>query len=324
MSLRNKHGGRMSGKGESKVAVVAAVIGNLLIAVIKFVAAGLTGSSAMLSEGIHSLVDTGNGVLVLVGMKRSAVKADAGHPFGHGKELYFWTFIVAISIFAVGGGMSIYEGITHMINPVHIENPWPSYIVLAISAVVEGSSFFIAMRQMNAVRGTTGVVRFIRTSKDPSLFTVVFEDSAAMLGLVVAFLGILLGQLTGNPLFDGAASVIIGLILVGVAFLLARESKGLLIGEGVEPAMLSAMRTLIETDESVEALGAVRTMYLGPDDLLVNLDIAFQRGMRAEQIHTAVGRIEDALKGAYPEVGRVYIEVDSLRDVREAMKAPQE
>ena len=319
--LRNNHGGHMAGKGESKVAVVAAVIGNLLIAVIKFIAASLTGSSAMLSEGIHSLVDTGNGVLVLVGMRRSAEKADAEHPFGHGKELYFWTFVVAISIFAIGGGMSIYEGILHLINPVHVENPWPSYIVLAISAVVEGSSFFVAMREMNAARGKTGVAKFIRTSKDPSLFTVVFEDSAAMLGLAVAFVGIFLGQVTGSPLFDGAASVIIGLILVGVAFLLARESKGLLIGEGVEPAMLDHMRSLIEADESVDALGAVRTMYLGPNDLLVALDVAFRAGMPAEQIHVAVGRIEDALKGAYPEVGRVYIEVDSLRDIRDAMAA---
>ena len=310
----------MSGKGESKVAVIAAVVGNLLIAVIKFAASAMTGSSAMLSEGIHSLVDTGNGGLVLMGMRRGVQPADAEHPFGHGMELYFWTLIVAISIFGIGGGMSVYEGILHMLHPTPIENPWPSYIVLAISAVVEGSSFLVAMRELNASRGKVGIAKFIRISKDPSLFTVVFEDSAAMLGLAVAFLGIWLGQITGNSLFDGGASIIIGLILAGVAFLLARESKGLLIGEGVEPAQLAHMRELIAAEEAVAAVGEVRTMYLGPMDLLVNLDVAFQQGMPAEEIHTAIGRIEDALKGAYPEVGRVYIEVDSLTDVRDAMK----
>jgi cation diffusion facilitator family transporter len=310
----------MSGKGESKVAVVAAVVGNLLIAVIKFVAAALTGSSAMLSEGIHSLVDTGNGVLVLVGMRASTAPADDEHPFGHGMELYFWTLIVAISIFGIGGGMSLYEGIRHILNPVHVENPWPSYIVLAISAVVEGTSFFIAMREMNSARGKRGIRQFIRTSKDPSLFTIVFEDSAAVLGLLVAFLGILIGQITGNPLWDGAASVVIGLLLMSVAFLLARESKGLLIGEGVEPDVLADMRRLIEAENAVSAVGKLRTMYLGPHDLLLNLDVAFRKGLPAEEIHIAVGRIEDALKGAYPEVGQIYIEVDSLTDVRESMK----
>jgi len=313
----------MSGKGESKVAVIAAVVGNLTIAVIKFVAAALTGSSAMLSEGIHSLVDTGNGVLLLLGMRASTSPPDDEHPFGHGMELYFWTLIVAISIFGIGGGMSLYEGVQHMLHPSHVENPWPSYIVLAISAIVEGASFLIAMREMNSVRGKRGIRQFIRTSKDPSLFTVVFEDSAAVLGLGVAFAGILLGQLTGSPLWDGAASVIIGLLLMGVAFLLARESKGLLIGEGVEPEVLARMRTLIDAEEAVAAVGQVRTMYLGPHDLLLNLDVAFRKGMPAEQIHSAIGRIEDALKGAYPEVGSVYIEVDSLKDVRAAMKEIQ-
>ena len=308
----------MSGKGESTVAVVAAVVGNLLIAIIKFVAAALTGSSAMISEGIHSLVDTGNGGLVLMGMRRGTAPADAEHPFGHGKELYFWTLIVAISIFGIGGGMSLYEGIIHLMHPVHVENPWPNYVVLAIATVVEGSSFLVAMRQLNAVRGTVGVARFIRTSKDPALFTVVFEDSAAMLGLVVAFFGIWFGQLTGSPYFDGAASVIIGLILMGVAFLLARESKGLLIGEGVEPVVLAHMRELVASEEAVDAVGDIRTMYLGPNDLLDNLDVAFRPRLPAEQINEAIARIEDALKGAYPEVGRVYIEVDSLKDVQAA------
>jgi cation diffusion facilitator family transporter len=311
----------MSGKGESKIAVIAAVIGNLVIASIKFIAAVLTGSSAMLSEGIHSLVDTGNGVLLLVGMRRSLAPADAEHPFGHGKELYFWSLIVAISIFGIGGGMSAYEGIRHILHPSHVANPWPSYIVLAVSVVVEGASFLVAVREFNAARGKVGVREFIRTSKDPSLFTIVFEDSAAMLGLLVAFLGIFLGQLTGSPYFDGAASVIIGLILASVAFLLVRESKGLLVGEGVEPAMLVCMRDLVSAEQAVDACGHVRTMYMGPNDLLVNLDVAFLPGMPAEKIHGAIGRIEGSLKRAYPEIGRVYIEVDSFKDVRAARRA---
>jgi cation diffusion facilitator family transporter len=302
----------MSGKGESKVAVVAAVVGNLLVAISKFAAAALTGSSAMLAEGIHSLVDTGNGGLVLFGMRRAARPADAGHPFGHGMELYFWTLIVAISIFGIGGGMSVYEGILHLQHPSALENPTPNYIVLALAFVIEGASFFVAMREFGKARGTRGAIEFIRASKDPSLFTIVFEDAAAMLGLLVAFLGVLLGQLTGSPYFDGSASVLIGLILMGVAWLLARETKGLLIGEGVEPAVLTRMRALVGVDEAVEAVGDLRTLYLGPQDLLVNLDVAFRAGSDASAIRGSIDRIEAELKAAFPEVNRVYIEVASL------------
>jgi cation diffusion facilitator family transporter len=302
----------VSAKGESKVAVVAAVIGNLLVAVSKFVAAALTGSSAMIAEGIHSLVDTGNGILVLFGMKRADRPADAGHPFGHGKELYFWTLIVAISIFGIGGGMSVYEGVIHLMNPVAVENPWPNYLVLAVALLIEGASFFIAMREFNAARGDRPAIEFIRASKDPSLFTIVFEDTAALLGLLVAFAGVFLGQVTGSPYFDGAASVIIGLILAGVAWLLARETRGLLVGEGVEAPVLVAMRDLIMADEAIEGVGDIRTMYVGPKELLVNLDVAFRSGVDSAGMHASIARVEAALKAAYPEVGNVYIEAASL------------
>ena len=308
----------MSAKGESKVAVIAAVIGNLLVAISKFVAAYFTGSSAMLSEGIHSLVDTGNGGLVLLGMKRAAKPADAGHPFGHGKELYFWTMIVAISIFGIGGGMSVYEGVLHMLHPVEAGNPLINYAVLAIAFAIEGTSFFVAMREFTKARGAVPAGVFIRTSKDPSLFTIVFEDSAAMLGLIVAFLGVLLGQLTGIPQFDGGASVIIGLILMSVAWLLARESKGLLIGEGVEPAELDAMRAVVAADAGVAQVGAIRTMFLGPTDLLVNLDVAFRDGLGHAQVAEAIQRVESALKAARPEISRVYIEAQSVKDALES------
>ncbi len=305
----------MSGKGESKVAVIAAVVGNLVIAVSKFVAASITGSSAMIAEGIHSLVDTGNGMLLLLGMKRAKRPADAEHPFGHGKELYFWSLIVAISIFGIGGGMSVYEGILHMQHPSPLEDPTIAYVVLVFAALVEGASLFVAMREFNAAKGSMAVRKFIRTSKDPSLFTIVFEDSAAILGLVVAFLGVYLSHSLRMPVLDGLASVIIGLILMGVAFLLARESKGLLIGEGVEPEALAGMRAIVVADEAVEQVGDVRTIFFGPEDLLVNLDVAFKPKLSLAAVHTAIGRVEAALKAAYPEVNRVYIEVDSLTDV---------
>jgi divalent metal cation (Fe/Co/Zn/Cd) transporter len=201
-------------------------------------------------------------------------------------------------------------------NPVALDNPWPNYIVLALAFAIEGTSFFIAMREFTAARGTRPAFEFIRASKDPSLFTIVFEDSAAMLGLIVAFLGVFLGHLFKNPYFDGAASIVIGLILMGVAFLLARESKGLLVGEGVEPSVLAAMRALVSADESVKAVGAIRTIYLGPSDLLVNLDAAFDPQLGSEAIHDAVTRIEGALKSAYPETRRVYVEVESLADAQ--------
>jgi cation diffusion facilitator family transporter len=293
------------------------VVGNLAIAVIKFIAAAMTGSSAMIAEGIHSLVDTGNGGLVLLGMKRSGLAPDESHQFGHGKELYFWTLIVAISIFGIGGGMSVYEGIIHIAHPAPMENPLPSYIVLAISLLVEGSSFGIAMKQFSAARGDTPPFQFIREAKDPSLFTVVFEDSAAMLGLLVAFLGVFLGHMLHNPYFDGGASVVIGLILMVVAWALASESKGLLIGEGVEPEVLAAMKALVTADATVERVGDIRTMYLGPSDLLVNLDVRFVEGTDAPSMHKAIERIEGSLRRLSPEVNRVYIESAALLEVAE-------
>lgn len=313
----------MSGKGESKIAVVAAVAANVLIAVSKFVAASLTGSSAMIAEGIHSLVDTGNGLLILFGLRRADRPADHSHPFGHGKELYFWTLIVAISIFGIGGGMSVYEGITHLLAPTPIENPLTNYLVLSIALVIEGASFFVAMREFNASRGERPIFEFIRASKDPSLFTVVFEDSAAILGLAVAFLGVFLGQVTGSPLFDGAASVVIGLLLMSVAWVLARETKGLLVGEAAEPAVIDAMRAIVLADKAVEGVGDIRTMFVGPKELLVALDVAYRRGVGAKGMTDSIARVEAALKAAYPEVGNVYIETASLARVTAAEQTQQ-
>jgi len=299
----------------SRIAVVAAIIGNLIIAIIKFIAAAITGSSAMISEGIHSIVDTGNGGLVLLGMNRAKKPADESHPFGHGKSLYFWTHIVAVSIFGIGGGMSLYEGISHIrhVAPnAKIGDPTAAYIVLAISLLVEGGSFTVAMKQFLQAKGGMGVWQFIKQSKDPSLYTVMFEDSAALLGLVFAFLGIFLGHMFNNAYLDGAASIAIGLLLMGVAGILASRTKGLLLGEGMNPDELADIRRRVESDPAVERAGDILTMYMGPQDLLVNMGVCFVAGTTAEQMHKAIHRIETELRSAYPETKRVYIEAESL------------
>lgn len=302
-------------QSDSRIAVVAAIIGNLIIAIIKFIAAAITGSSAMISEGIHSIVDTGNGGLVLLGMNRAKRPADESHPFGHGKSLYFWTHIVAVSIFGIGGGMSLYEGISHIrhVAPnAKIGDPTAAYIVLAISLLVEGGSFTVAMKQFLQAKGGMGVRQFIKQSKDPSLYTVMFEDSAALLGLVFAFLGIFLGHMFNNAYLDGAASIAIGLLLMGVAGILASRTKDLLLGEGMNPDELADIRRRVESDPAVERAGDILTMYMGPQDLLVNMGVCFVAGTTAEQMHKAIHRIETELRSAYPETKRVYIEAESL------------
>jgi len=299
----------------SKIAVVAAIAGNLVIAVIKFIAAAITGSSAMISEGIHSLVDTGNGALVLLGMKRARQPADETHPFGYGKSLYFWTHIVAVSIFGIGGGMSLYEGISHIRHVAPADamgDPTVAYIVLAISLLVEGATFTVAIRQFLQAKGDLGSWQFIQRSKDPSLYTVVLEDSAALLGLIFAFLGIFFGHMLNNPYLDGVASIAIGLLLMSVAGVLASRSSGLLLGEGVNPDELAEIRRRVESDPAVDRAGDILTMYMGPQDLLVNMGVCFAAGTRAEEMHEAIRRIEADLKSAYPEVNRVYIEAESL------------
>jgi cation diffusion facilitator family transporter len=300
---------------ESKKAVVAAIIGNLAIAVVKFIAAALTGSSAMISEGIHSVVDTGNGGLLFYGLRRGARPADEQHPFGHGMEVYFWSLIVAVSIFGIGGGMSIYEGITHIQHPVRLEDPTINYIVLAVAMCFEAYSFSVAWRVFRKTRGRRRTFAAIHHGKDPSLFTVLFEDTAALLGLVVAFVGIFLSHQLEEPVIDGLTSVVIGGILVVAALWLAYESRSLLVGEAADPQMVAAIRDTVLEDEAVTAVGPVLTMHLGPEDVLLNLEVAFTPGLPAEAIHAAVHRIEERIKGPHPEVSRIFIEVEALTAV---------
>jgi cation diffusion facilitator family transporter len=305
----------MEGHGGSRIAVVAAVIGNLAIAVVKFIAGAITGSSAMISEGIHSLVDMGNGGLLLLGMKEARGPADEGHPFGHGKALYFWTLVVSVSIFGIGGGMSLYEGVSHIrhVAPeATTSDPTVSYIVLAVSALIESWSFSVAIRGFWKAKGDQNPWQYIRSTKDPSTFTVVLEDSAALLGLVFAFLGIFLGHLLKNPYLDGTASIAIGLLLMSVAFFLASETKGLLLGEGANAPMLADIRRRVESDPAVERATEILTMYMGPYEVLVNIGVSFKPGITAEQMHEAIHRMERDVQGTYPECTRIYVEVESL------------
>ncbi len=298
---------------ESTATVVAAIVANLVIAAAKLVAAFLTGSSAMISEGVHSVVDAGNGGLILLGQRRSRAPADAQHPFGHGKELYFWSLIVAVSIFGIGGGVSAYEGLLHVLDPEPIRDPRTNYLVLALAIVAEGISFTIAARAVKRAKGRRTLGQFVRTSKDPSLFMVLFEDSAALLGLVIAAAGIFLAQRLGIPELDGVASMLIGALLMGVAALLARESKGLLVGEGAEPELLATIRTIVSEDRDVQRVGDVLTMYMGPDALLVNLAVAFPPALSAADVACAIARVERELRAAVPAIARVYVEAGAIR-----------
>ena len=296
---------------ESRTAIFAAIAGNLAIAATKLTAAFFTGSSAMLSEGIHSLVDTGNGWLLLLGSRKSQKPADANHPFGHGMELYFWTLVVAILVFALGGGMSVYEGVTHLAHPQVHHSIW-NYLVLGFAIIFESFSFYFAYQAFRKEMGGQGVLETIRVSKDPTTFTVLFEDTAALLGLGVAFLGIFLGHLLNNPYLDGVASIVIGAILAVVAGFLAFESKGLLIGEGVDPKTLASIRSLAGDDPAVAEVRKSLTMHFSPNEVLLTLDIRFQKHLHAEEIAATVNRLEKKIRDHHPQIKHIFIEAKSL------------
>jgi len=292
----------------SKVAIYGAVAANVAIAVTKFVVAGITGSSAMLSEGIHSAVDTFNGILLLVGLKLSQRPATPEHPFGHGKELYFWSLIVAVLIFGVGGGLSFYEGVQQVRHPQPMQDPMWNYVVLGVAAVFEGSSFVIALRQFLTQAGSTPFWEALHRSKDPTTYTVLAEDSAALIGLVVAAVGIALSQGLDKPVLDGAASLIIGLLLAGVAVALTWESRSLLIGEGIRPETARAIRSIALAQPKVRDVGRVLSMYVGPDDVLVTMDLDFDDGTAAADAGAAIAAVERQVRERYPMIKRLFIE----------------
>jgi cation diffusion facilitator family transporter len=301
----------MAAEGRDRV-IVAAVLANLGIAILKFIAAAFTGSAAMVSEGIHSLVDTGNGLLMAVGTRRSQRPPDDAHPFGHGKELYFWTFIVAVTVFAVGGGMSMYEGIHHLLHPRRIEHLTWNYVVLGLSVLLEGGSWVMAVRLFAGVKGRKGVWQTIRGTKDPTTFAVLLEDSAALAGLVVAFAGLSLGQALGWTVLDAVASLVIGVLLAGVSLVMARESMGLLVGESASRRLVASARDLAAGDASVERVGRVLSVHFGPDAVLINLEVRFHPDTTLPDLRGAIERIQQAVRRAHPEVQWVFFAAESL------------
>ena len=295
----------------SKKVIYAALIGNFLIAVTKFIAFFVTKSSAMLSEGVHSVVDTSNQVLLLYGLRQAKKPADAQFPFGHGKEVYFWGFIVAVTIFTIGAGVSIYKGVHHLMHPVPIQNPNLNYIVLACALVFEGAAWYFALTEFGKAKGKWGYFQAVQRGKDPSMFVVLFEDSAAMLGIIVAFVGIWLSQLTGNPLYDGAASVIIGLILAGTAAWLAYEIKGLLIGESATPEIVNGIKEIAKSYPKIKHVNEVLTLHMGPEFILLNLSVDFADSLSAGDIEDTIARLDRQIKQAYPRIKRVFVEAEA-------------
>jgi len=308
MSARGK------GISESTFAIYAAIAGNVAIAVTKFVAAAITGSSAMLSEAIHSLVDTGNGLLMLLGVRKSRKPPDSDHPFGHGHELYFWTLIVGVLIFAVGGGMSVYQGIVHILHPTSPDNLVWSYAVLGMAIVFEGTSWLFGLKAFNAERGRKGVLQAIHDTKDPTSFTVLLEDSAALLGLLFAFFGIFLGSQLGLAYLDGVASMLIGLLLCGVAVLMVYESKGLLIGEGLDRESLKSIEALVDADQAVERVGHLHTMYLGPHEVLLTIEVRFRGDITSLDVRQAARRLRETIQSRHPDVSRIYFGAEALSE----------
>jgi cation diffusion facilitator family transporter len=295
---------------------------DLGIAVSKFMAAGFSGSSAMFSEGIHSVVDSLNAVLLLWGRRASRRNADDEHPFGYGKELYFWTLIVALLIFAAGGGMSIYDGIATLRrgSPSMQPGAW-TYSVLAFSGIFEGATVWIAAKNFREAEGTRGFWSSIHSSKDPTIFTVLLDNLAAVLGVLIAFLGIWLSQVLRMPALDGIASILIGVLLAAVAIVMAMESKGLLVGEGMDKQTLENIRRLAQQDPAVVRVGRPMTMYFGPRSILLALEVEFEKGLSAAEVTSAVDRLESSIRSKYANIQRIFIEAESLSRAASASAA---
>jgi len=299
---------------KANLVLFAALFANLGIAVAKFIAASITGSSAMLTEGVHSLVDSGNQVLLLHGQNRAKRPPDAAYPFGYGRELYFWAFIVALLIFALGAGVSIYEGLLHIREPEPLHDPTINYIVLGIAVLLEGWSWRVAVKEFNASRGGLSVWQAVKRSKDPATFMVLFEDSAALIGLVVAAVGVWASHQFGDPRLDGVASVIIGLILATVAVLLAREAKGLLIGEAADPVLVAGVWDRVAATPGIVAVNHVRTSQAAPQVVLAAISADFDDALTLGEAETLIEQIETDLKATWPELASIYIRPEKASD----------
>jgi len=306
----------MEGHASSLRVIIAAMAGNMAIAVSKFVAASLTGSAAMFSEAIHSTVDTGNELLLLFGLKRAARPADAEHPFGYGLQLYFWVFVVAVMIFGLGAVVALVEGIEKIRHPEPARNVYVNYIVLGVSIAFEIASWVVAFREFRKQRGSRGWLATIRRSKDPTIFTVLFEDSAALVGLLLALIGVGLADLLDAPLFDGIASLGIALVLAVTAAFLAYESQSLLTGEAMLPEDRAGIERIARAAPEVVGLNQLLTMHFGPQEVLVALSLDFDDTISAAAIEAAVAQIERGIKSEYTDVARVFVEAKSYEDHR--------
>ena len=306
-----QHGG-----WRDNLVVVAALLANLGIAVAKFIAAAISGSSSMLTEGVHSLVDTGNQALLLYGAKRAKRPPDPEHPFGYGRELYFWSFVVAILIFGLGAGVSVYEGYVHIAEPAPLESATVNYVVLGVALVLEGASWTIAMREFAKAKGDSGWWQAIQASKDPASFIVLFEDSAALAGLGVAGVGVWVSHAWHDPRIDGAASIVIGLILAVVATLLAREAKGLLIGERADPGVIACVRAILDREPRIVHINHVRTIHTAPERVFVAISADFDDTLTMGEGERLIERIECELKAAMPALSSIYIRPERAEDAQ--------
>ena len=296
------------------IVLIGALVANLGIAVAKFIAAAITGSSSMLTEGVHSLVDCGNQVLLLYGQNRAKQPPDRTHPFGYGRELYFWAFVVAMLIFAVGAGVSIYEGVQHYRDPEPLRNPTINYVVLAVAFVLEAGSWTIAVREMAAERGERSWWQHVMQSKDPSHFVVLFEDSAALIGLIFAGIGVWASHYFGNPRLDGLASIAIGIVLTLVAILLARTAKGLIIGESADPALIVRIRCALDARPEITAVNHVRTIHTAPESIFVAVSADFADTITMGEGERLIEDIEEELRAISPLLSSIYIRPERRED----------
>jgi cation diffusion facilitator family transporter len=294
-------------------AIYSALIGDCFIVALKFAAALATGSAAMLAEGIHSVVDTGNELLLLYGLRKARLPADERFPFGHGKEIYFWSFVVALLIFAAGAGSSVFKGISQLISPVPTQNLYLNYFVIALAGLFEGGSWYVGLKEFTRTKGRWGYAQAVHRAKDSSILVVLFEDSAALLSLLTAFLGIFLSHVTGSYFYDGAASIVIGLILAGTALLLASETKDLLMGESANQEIEQGIRLVAAGFKEISHVNEILTMQMGPDFILANISVDFVDPILADEIEATVARLDRAIKQAFPLVRRVFVEAEARR-----------
>ena len=304
----------------NKNVVYAALFGNLAIACAKFVAAYITNSSAMLSEGVHSVVDTLNEILLLYGLKKSQQPANYLHPFGYGRELYFWAFIVALLVFALGSVVSIYQGVQHIRHPEEMVSPLVNYVVLIFAILCEGTSWFVALKSFKKTKGKMGYFEAFRHSKDPTTFTVLFEDSAALIGLFIALMGIFLAHELNVPVLDGVASVLIGVVLAISALLLARETKGLLLGETADPQLRQNVLNVAQEDFAVYSANGVLTEQIGAHQVIASLSLEFKDHLTTDEIEACVNRIEAKIKSIHPEIVALFVKPQTKQIWLERMK----